>query len=286
MISFIVVTYNSAATIADCLQAVLGDEIGSQDDGCEIIVVDNLSTDNTREIVRQFSSVKLIASEKNLGFGGGNQLGFEDSRGEIAVFLNPDAAISRGFAAKVFDFFAVHAEVGILGCRILNADGSLQRTCNAFPTFFSMLYQHSLYKYLFPRSRAHRKFFIADWDGETAREIDTVSGACFVLPRHVLQKIGGFDTNFFLYFEEFDLAQRVRKLGLKVYFEPSITVKHIGQVSTTQIDPAKKQAIYNASCNYYLQKYHGRLRAQLFWATVKFFNSPKCVVSLLKKNKT
>lgn len=285
MISFIVVTYNSAATIADCLQHILDDAHGAIGDEREIIVVDNASTDNTREVVREFPAVKLIVSKENLGFGGGNQLGFEDSRGEIAVFLNPDAAIQRGFSSKISRFFAVHAEVGILGCRILNADGSLQRTCNAFPTFFSMLYQHSLYKYLFPRSRAHRKFFISDWDGETAREIDTVSGACFVLPRQVLQEIGGFDANFFLYFEEFDLAQRVRKLGLKVYFEPSLTVKHIGQVSTTQIDPAKKQAIYNASCNYYLQKYHGQLNARLFWATVNFFNSPKYVVSLLKKSK-
>jgi GT2 family glycosyltransferase len=280
MISFIVVAYNSAATIANCLQHILEDNAGER----EIIVVDNASTDNTREIVCAFDEVKLIASPQNLGFGGGNQLGFEASGGQIAVFLNPDAAIQSGFSQSVRRFFLAHDDVGILGPRILNG-GILQRTCNAFPTFFSLLYQHSAYKYLFPRSRAHRKFLVSDWDRQSAREIDSVSGACFAMPRAVLQKIGGFDDKFFLYFEEFDLARRVLKLGLKIYFEPSLTVEHIGKISTTQINPAKEQEIYNASCNYYLEKYHGRLQARIFWLAVSFFNLPKYAVSVFRKGK-
>jgi GT2 family glycosyltransferase len=286
MISFIVVTHHSAATIADCLQHLLDDEILDDESGeREIIVVDNASTDDTREIVRRFSQVKLIASPKNLGFGGGNQLGFENSSGEIVIFLNPDTTIAKGFSQTLRSFFAKRDDIGILGGRILNTEGTLPRTCNAFPTFFSLLYQHSAYKYLFPRSRAYRRFMLSDWDGQTAREVDSVSGACFAMSRAVLQKIGGFDDTFFLYFEEFDLAQRVRKLGLKIYFEPELAVQHIGQVSTTQMDPAKKQAIYNASCNYYLQKYHGTLKARLFWMVVGFFNFPKRVVSLFEKAK-
>lgn len=282
MISFVVVTYNSSTTIANCLRHILDDENGAR----EIIVVDNASTDDTREIVRAFAEVRLIESAENRGFGGGNQLGFEHSRGRIIVFLNPDAAIQTGFSEKVRSVFTQHYDIGILGGRILNADGTLQRAGNAFPTFFSLLYQHSAYKHLFPRSRAHRKFYVSDWDGETARYIDAVSGACFAMRREVLQEIGGFDDKFFLYFEEFDLSRRVQKLGWRVYFEPELTVQHIGQVSTTQMDPARKQAIYNASCNYYLEKYHGRRQARLFWIAVKFFNLPGDVVRFLKGGAT
>lgn len=275
MISFIIVTYNSADTIAECLNSIITDQ--SHDH--EIIVVDNASSDATRQIVRSFTQVHLIALKNNVGFSGANQIGTNSSRGDLLVFLNPDATIQSQFSVKVNNAFNANPDIGILGCRILDEDGTPERTEKAFPTFFSLLYEHSLYKHLFPRSPSYRRFIMDDWDRTTPRVIDVIAGACFVMQQEVLTQIGGFDTEYFLYFEELDLSRRIQKIGKKTFFEPTIIVRHLGQTSTDQIPTAKRQAIYNASCHRYITKYHGELWAFLFWASVKLFNFPKFLVT-------
>lgn len=136
MISFVVVTYNSGNTLRNCLKSLI-----TQKDS-EIIVVDNKSSDDSPSIAKSFNSVKLVNSGDNLGFNGGNQLGFEKSKGNIVVFLNPDASVPKDFSSKIEEAFK-NEEAEVIGCRILNEDGSLQRTCNTFPNLRSMLYEHS-----------------------------------------------------------------------------------------------------------------------------------------------
>ena len=260
MVSFVVVTYNSADTLKNCLQAL------ERVKDAEIIVVDNASSDNSTSVAEGFKGVKLIRSETNRGFNGGNQLGYNATTSDIVAFLNPDTVVKPDFAVLLERVFADHPAAGVVGCRIENADGSLQRTCNRFPTLGSHLYEHSGYHTIFPNSRAYKKYVYNGWDRLSERYVGAVSGACTAVRRSTLEAIGGLDTNYFLFYEEPDLGKAVQKVGQKVFFTPNITVSHIGATSTKKSDPKFINATYLASRDYYLQKWHGRFAVTVFYA--------------------
>jgi GT2 family glycosyltransferase len=253
MVSIVVLTYNSADTLADCLRALVRVK------EAELILVDNHSTDDSVAIARRHKSIRVVRAPKNLGYNGGNQLGLEASHGDIVVFLNPDTTVPSSFAHDLETAFANHPNVGVIGCRILNPDGSLQRTCNRFPTLGSLLYEHSGYHTLFPHSRAYRRYIYAGWDRTSERFVDAVSGACTAVRRQTLEAIGGLDTGYFLFYEEFDLSRRAMRLGQAVLFTPAITIRHIGSTSTKKLDTTFVDATYHASRNRYLKQHQGRL---------------------------
>lgn len=251
MVSIIILSYNSADTLKDCLDSLVRVK------DAELILVDNHSTDQSPAIGGNYTQLKLIRAPKNLGFNGGNQLGFEASHGDIVVFLNPDTTVAPTFAHDIEAMFASHTDAGVVGCRILNPDGSLQRTCNRFPTLRSLLYEHSGYHDLFPHSRAYQRYIYADWDRTTPRYVDAVSGACTAVRRTTLEKLGGLDADYFLFYEEFDLSRRVQSIGQKIFFAPTPTIQHIGSTSTKKSDPSFIDATYHASRTRYLRQHEG-----------------------------
>ncbi len=257
IITFITVSYNSSLTIENCLRSVL------KQPRSEIIVVDNNSTDNTAELVQKFKTVKFLPQPRNLGFNGGNQIGIDAAKGNILVFLNPDTIVPANFTEIIEQELNANPKVGILGCQIKDIEGNLQPTCDAFPTLGSLLWQYSGYNILFPRSKAYKHYRIDGWDRTTPRLVDAVSGACTIVRREVLEQIGGLDTGFFLFFEEFDLSQRAKKLGWEVLFSPAVAVSHVQGVSTKQLNGELIERTYRQSRDRYIIKYHGFL----FWVS-------------------
>jgi GT2 family glycosyltransferase len=266
VISFITVAYNSSGTLRGCLEAAL------RQPNTEVIVVDNASSDDSAQICASYKKVRLIKSDTNLGFNGGNQLGVEQAKGDIIVFLNPDAVIPAGFAEKLERAFADMPEVGVIGCRMVHEDGSLQRTGNRFPTMASLLYEFSAFHDFFPRSQAFNRYTIAGWDRTTSRQVDAVAGSCMAVRRSDLDRIGGLALDYFLFFEEFDLSRRVKAIGKATYYAADIKVKHVGGVSTKQVQNKAIDKIYFTSRDRYISKFHGPIFLSTFKALAWVFN--------------
>jgi len=207
-VSVIIVTYNSADFIKDCLESV----INQQDIDKEIIVVDNNSQDNTIEILQSYQSqIALIQNQQNLGFGKANNQAFKQSHGDYIFLLNPDAVLQTTHDLNnMLQFMLQNREHGMAGCRIISPDG----------------HEESLPYYEYPNAR-HIKTNFKDLPGKIA----WLLGACLLLPREVYEKSHGFDEDFFLYGEEVDWALRIRKLGYSLGYNSNVVIKHIGGAS-------------------------------------------------------
>ncbi len=222
-LSIIIVNYKSAAKLENCLQSLAVADFGNID--YEIIVVENASGDNLESLVARFSSVRLLRSPQNLGMGGGNNLGIKASRGRFILVANPDLVFSTAAIKQMYEYFHVHPEIGVLGPKLLNPDGSLQYSCARFPNFFLPVIRRTAVGRYLPvlidrylmRREGHNEIRVVDW----------VLGACLLVRRNELFVAGNlFDERFFMYFEDVDLCRRARQLGKQVVYYPPALVIH------------------------------------------------------------
>ena len=230
-LSIVILCWNDRKVIDDCLRSVFANTRITE---FEVIVPDNGSTDGSIEFIRQsYPQVQVIENGRNLRFAKANNVGIRASRGEYVLILNPDTIIHEGSLDRMIAFADEHPEAGAFGCRVLNADGSYQRSARPYASFrgewVAALYMRSLGRL--------SKWFTADsypgWHGDTQRQVDWVSG-CFILVRNsVLQAIKGFDEQFFYYYEDMDLCRRIRQAGHPILFYPGATITHLGGQSTT-----------------------------------------------------
>jgi N-acetylglucosaminyl-diphospho-decaprenol L-rhamnosyltransferase len=220
--SVVVVTYNSAAWIERCLESVRGRET---------IVVDNGSTDGTVALVRErFPAVRLLEQE-NAGMGGGNNAGMRIASGRYFLLLNSDAWVVGDAVTQLVAFADEHPEAAVVGPRLLNPDGSLQRSARAFPTLWRLATEYLFLRKLAPRSRLLNRFYEGGFEHDVVREVDWLFGACLLVRRDAADEVGLFDEDFFMFSEETDWCYRFRQAGWKVYFFPGAEVVHVGGAS-------------------------------------------------------
>ena len=224
-VSVVVVSYNVRDHLVRCLEAVV-------DRGHEVVVVDNASTDGTPELVRErFPSVRLVELPENRGFGAGNNAGMEVAGGDWFLLLNPDAWPVGDAVERLAAFGDEHPESAVVGPRLRNPDGSLQRSVRGFPTLWRLATEYLFLRKLAPRTRALNAFYGARFDHESVREADWLYGACLLVRRAATQEVGLFDEDFFLFSEETDWCYRFREAGWKVLFYPGAEVVHVGGAS-------------------------------------------------------
>jgi hypothetical protein len=219
-VTAIVVTYNAAPWIERSLESVRGRE-------AELIVVDNGSTDGTVELVRErFPEVRLVEHE-NRGFGAGNNAGMRLGSGQYFLLLNPDAWLTGDALEQLVAFADAHPEAGVVGPKLLNPDGTLQRSVRGYPTPWRIATEYFFLRKLAPRSRLLNAFFGAGFDHESVRTAEFLPGACLLVRREAVDSIGGFDEDFFLMSEEVDWCYRFRQAGWDVLFYPGAEVVHV-----------------------------------------------------------
>jgi len=232
--STIIVNYNTAELLGACLGSIAPLPAAG-----EVIVVDNASQDDSLSMVaREFPWVKLIVNEQNLGFARANNRALKISTGEYVYFLNPDTVVKPGAFEAMNRFMSSHADVGLAGTRILNPDGSAQSSVER----------------RYPGQRRARK----DLQGLTG-DVAWVLGASMIARRAIVEDVGGFDENFFLYGEELDLCLRIRKKGWKIGFIPEAVVIHWGGQSerhTEASDVWRKK--FAAEWLFYRKHYSGQ----------------------------
>lgn len=251
--SVIIVSWNVRHLLEGCLASLEKQRIVTS----EIIVVDNGSSDGTVEMVQgRFPRVALIESKRNLGFARANNLAYKDAKGRHILFLNPDTELTEDTLQKTVHYLDTHSDVGVLGPKMLNPDGTLQRSVRRFPSLSSQLLILLKLHVFFPRLQTLRRYNAADFSYEQEKDVDQVMGAFFACPRGFLESVGTWDERFFLWFEEVDLCKRAYESGWKVRFVPSLTCTHHGGSSFAQYLSVEQQSFFVRSVVQYFFKHH------------------------------
>jgi N-acetylglucosaminyl-diphospho-decaprenol L-rhamnosyltransferase len=226
-ISVIIASHNTRAYLARCLS-----EIGNNH---EVIVVDSASTDGSRELVRaSFPRVRLVELDRNNGYGAALNEGIAEGSGDCLLLMNADAWPRPNAIERLVEFAEREPEVGIVGPRLVNLDGTLQPSVRGFPTLWRLATEYLFLRWLAPWSRALNAFYGSRFDHCSRREAEFLVGAVLLVRRQLLDEIGRFDTSFFMFNEEVDFCYRARAAGWSVVFWPGVEFVHAGGASTSQ----------------------------------------------------
>ena len=245
-LSIILLNYRQKGLLKQCLKGILAAQPRLD---YELIVVDNDSGDGSLAMVNDFleksaattlppwASVQplavpplvTIAAESNKGFGAGHNLGLSRARGKYILIVNPDIAVEAGALEAMFNYLERHAAIGILGPKLLNPDGTIQYSCRRFPNSLIPLYRRTVFGRLPFAKKAIDRYLMADFDHQAIAAIDWLFGACLMIRKSALEKVGNFDERFFMYFEDLDLCRRFWAAGYQVVFYPEVRLVHYHQ---------------------------------------------------------
>jgi N-acetylglucosaminyl-diphospho-decaprenol L-rhamnosyltransferase len=199
----------------------------------ELIVVDNASRDGGGELVRDcFPAVAYFELAENRGYAAAANAGLGLASGRYVLVLNSDAWPLGDAVERLVAFADAHADVGVVGPRLVNPDGTLQRSVRGFPTLWRLATEFLFLRKLGPRSRALNAFYGAGFDHRTTTDAEFLKGAALLLRREALEQVGGLDEAFFVFSEDVDLCYRMREAGWRVAFVPAATFVHVGGAST------------------------------------------------------
>lgn len=231
-LSICIVSWNVRDYLKDCLASIREAKPTLRH---EIIVVDNGSGDGSLEMVEaEFPETVLIRNRVNSGFAAACNQAMEKSKGRYILLLNPDTLVRPGSLENMVRFLDARPEAGGGGCRLLNPDGSPQRSVRTFPTFQSSLRQFTILGDLGFFRKAKRKYFMEGFDYAREAEVEQPMGAALFLRREAVKRIGWMDESFFMYFEDVDLCYRLRAAGCPLWYNPEASLVHFGGVSTGQ----------------------------------------------------
>ncbi|MBI3664999.1 MAG: glycosyltransferase family 2 protein [Acidobacteria bacterium] len=247
-VAAVVVTYNSAAVIDNCLRSL--------QDFAEIVVVDNASADETCCVVAQYGArVRLIANPENRGFAGAANQGIQATNSPLVLFLNPDAALATAVEPMVARFAMPH--LGAVAGRLVDPDGRTQVGFNlrAFPTPLSLAFEALLLNRLWPGNPVNRRYRCLDLDYAREQDVDQPAGAFLMVRRDVLHQVSGWDERFYpLWFEDVDLCRRIRQAGYAIRYVPEVVARHQGAHSLSRISLEQKQIYWYGSLLAYAVK--------------------------------
>ena len=234
-LSIIIPHRNRKALLEKCLASI---PAAATTLSYEVIVIDNGSKDGSREMIqRHFPDFSLLENEKNEGFSRATNQGLQVAQGNYLLCINNDTTLSPNSLKQLVSFMETHPEAGVSGGKIFNPDGSIQPSARAFPRLENALFNRSSFlSQLFPKNRFSRRYLLSDWNHETVREVDWISGSFFLIRRALLEKIGLFDERFFLYCEDVDYCLRAKEAGYHVFYVPEARMIHATRYSERTFD--------------------------------------------------
>lgn len=267
-ISIIIVSWNTRDILYDCIKSTSSQ---TSDIDYETIVVDNASTDGSTEMVKtRFPQVVLIDNSENRGFAAANNQGIKVAKGRYVLLLNSDTVVLDQAIAKIVSFADDNPEAAVVGCRVLNPNGTLQRTCFMFPSLLNMFLSTAyLYKF-FPRSRFFGREQMSWWNRDDVREVDVVTGCFMLVRREAIEPVGVMDERFFMYGEETDWCYRFKKAGWKILFTPDAEIIHLGGASSKQMKSEMVLQV-RSSILHFFKEHRGVLSYELACLFVALF---------------
>jgi hypothetical protein len=248
-VSLITVNWNTRDLLLKSLEALLATAEGLN---VEIVVVDNGSRDGSAEAVKEaFPQVTVIANKKNLGFARAVNQALARAHAPYIVIFNTDIIFTAGALANMLAYVKENADVGLVGANLLNEDGTPQNSFAPFPGLCTELLNKGMLRLLFPEKYATKA------SEDEARDVDSLVGACMLVERGALEKVGGLDERYFFYLEETDWAKRMKESGYRVVHLGRAKVYHL-QGKSAKSFPARSRIEYYRSRYLYFQKWHGR----------------------------
>jgi N-acetylglucosaminyl-diphospho-decaprenol L-rhamnosyltransferase len=266
-LSIIIVNWNSLGYLRKCLKSIYEHV---RDLSFEVLVVDNASPEPGIEALNaDFPDVLVIKSNINLGFAGANNLGFTRSSGEHVLFLNPDTEVIDNAFKIMLDHFLAIPHAGVIGCKLLNTDLSVQTSCiQTFPTIPNQLLDYEYLRLRWP-SCSFWSIGALFSESENPVPVEVISGACMLLRRDVFERAGMFTEDYFMYAEDLDLCYKVRALGLRNYFVGQARVIHHGSQSSNRVNVSNWSVIMRfKAVHKFCVKRQGSLYGSLFRATM------------------
>jgi len=267
-LAVVIVTWNVRELALEAVRSLLAD-VGANGPQTDVYVIDCASHDGTPAAIQAaFPSVHVIASDENLGFGRGNNLGIREAgigsptSPKAVYLLNPDTITQPGATRQLYDALMADTHNGLVGAQLSYGDGSFQHSAFTFPGL------RQLWVEFFPtpgrliEGRFNGRYPRALYAADQPFEVDFVLGATMMLRREVIEQTGMFDEQFFMYCEEIDWAWRIKGAGWRVLCVPGAQVTHLGGQSTGQIRP---QSVINLWTSR-LRLYHKHHPAWKYWA--------------------
>lgn len=226
-VSVVIVNYNHKYFPRMAVEAL---EKSKNSFDVEIIVVDNASHDQESltflENAHKDNRITLIKSPKNVGFGAGNNLGVKIATGDYIFVHNPDVMVRPDSLQKMVDYMEKNKEIGILGPKLKFASGKIQESCRRHMSFFDLVLNRTFLGELpFFKGRV-QSYLMEDFDHNLIQDVDLLTGAAMMIPKHIFDDVGGFDKRYFLFMEDFDLCRMIKKAGHRVVYYPDATVEH------------------------------------------------------------
>jgi hypothetical protein len=229
-VSVIIVSWNTQELLDRCLRQLYVAAVGLN---VEVFVVDNASHDGSQALVRErYPEVLLIANDTNVGFVRANNQALPAAQGEFVLLLNSDAFLDAQALRVLIAFMRANPRVGATGPRLRYPDGSLQRSCTAFPTLWHELCLMTQLDRLLPKSRLFAGYWYADWQYDKLREVDSIMGACLLVRKRAIEHVGVLDEDYIMYSEEVDWCYRIKQAGWHNYLVPEAGAEHIWGGST------------------------------------------------------
>ncbi|HUR65883.1 MAG TPA: glycosyltransferase [Chitinophagaceae bacterium] len=261
-LSVIIVNFNVKHFLEQCLYSVQRAIEGLQ---AEMIVVDNNSTDGSMQYLPpKFPAARFIGNKENVGFARACNQGLAMASGQYILFLNPDTIVPEDCFQKCIDFLGSKNEAGALGIRMLDGSGHfLKESKRSFPSPMTSLYKLFGLSKLFPRSKTFSRYHLGHLDEKENNEADVLAGAFMMIKKEVLDKVGGFDENFFMYGEDVDLSFRIQKAGFKNYYFAGSSILHFKGESTRKGSMNYVRMFYTAMSKF-VRKHYGGSRAGFF----------------------
>lgn len=261
-LSIIIVNFNTGRFLEKCLNSILKSKI--LDYSLEIFVIDNNSTDNSEKVVSKFKGINLIKNTENLGFAAANNIGIRKAKGRYILLLNPDTEVESKTFSEMIKFMDENPKIGAATCKVLLPQGEIDWASHrGFPTPWDAFCYFLRFSKLFPKSKLFSGYHQTYKDLSKPHEIDSPSGAFYMVRKDVINKVGLLDEDYFMYGEDLDWSFRIKQAGFKIYYYPGTKILHYKGIASGIKDHSFKVSAAQTKT---------RLKAaEVFYDTMKIF---------------
>jgi N-acetylglucosaminyl-diphospho-decaprenol L-rhamnosyltransferase len=267
MITVVIVNWNSGSLLENCTRSLVANA-----HGCEIILVDNASSDSSLAFIPRIGSeIKVIRNDRNLGFSAGSNLGWRAGKGAEVLFLNPDTECLPESVQRLEQTINGNSGVWAVGGRLISPSGEPQHGFNVrhFPTLAGVARQMFFFDRILQAGR--RAPFVKAETSTLPIDVDQPAAACLMVTRTALERIGGFDEKFQpAWFEDVDLCRRILSCGGRIQYQPSALFLHHGGYSLGHMSRESFLEVFHTNQIRYFRKHHGNRTASRVQAVVVF----------------
>lgn len=250
-LDIVIVSHNVKKILVECLESIYKNKLAS--DNWNVILVDNASSDGTtKEIKQKFPRVKVVESERNLGFSKGNNLARKFVTSDTVLFLNPDTKVVGDSIQKAITALYSDDKIGAVGSRVLLPNGKIDYSCHrGLPTIWNTFSYWSGLTRIFPKSKLFSGYTASYLDYKKSHEIDCISGTFLIIRRKVLDTVGWWDEDYFWNGEDIEMCFQIKKHGWKIWYESRSEIIHYkgsssGLWNTAALEVPKEKKIESA----------------------------------------